>query len=534
MKAFYEKYEEQFRQIGRVFALIFILMLLAHGFRFFELAYSDDSVQIVQSTSTDWKISIGRWAQPFYWKIRGDIAAPWLMAVLACIFLALSATITIKIMGIRSRWGMLLLCLALTANPTMSYLNSTFIMETDTYMLALLLAVLSVSAWKRWRGGFLLSACFICISTALYQSYIGCAAVLMLAVLAKSAIEESWGWKKLLGKGITALAALLGGLVLYKAGMDVFLARAGLDAANSYNSPVNVGNLTLKKIPTLLKKTYLYPFRYLSNPLTHLRRLSGVLYLAFILLTLVCLVLILLKRRPKPAQLLFALLFTAFMPLGMNMVYFISGGWAHSLMIYAYFLAAAYPVWLLEKCDAEISRSVVLPIGSLFISVVLFFNNMVFANQMYVRRDLEFQSTLSLATRIIDRIEQVDGYKPGQTQVALMGTLYDSPLTMRRPGFEHLDGNGTVGLLDGYGTNNDNYYAICNPAMYPWYFWQVLGYPLNLVDDFTHDQLAKDPEIRNMPVFPTEGCIQWKDGETLILKIGVMDASYLKEKGEGQ
>ena len=123
LKALYDRFGTEIRQISRIFVLVFALMILAHGFRFFELAYSDDSVQIVQSTSTDWKISIGRWAQPFYWKIRGDIAAPWLM-------------ITIKIMGIRSRWGMLLLCLALTANPTMSYLNSTFIMETDTYMLA--------------------------------------------------------------------------------------------------------------------------------------------------------------------------------------------------------------------------------------------------------------------------------------------------------------------------------------------------------------------------------------------------------------
>ena len=517
LKALYDRFGTEIRQISRIFVLVFALMILAHGFRFFELAYSDDSVQIVQSTSTDWKISIGRWAQPFYWKIRGDIAAPWLMAVLACMFLALSATITIKIMGIRSRWGMLLLCLALTANPTMSYLNSTFIMETDTYMLALLLAVFAVFIWQRWKCGFILSGFLICLSTALYQSYISCAAVLMLAVLAKSAIEESWGWKKIIGKGITALASLLGGLVLYKVGMDVSLKRAGLDVADSYNSPASISNLTLKRIPALLKKTYLYPFRYLSNPLTHLRRLSGLLYLAVILLTLVCLVLILLKRRPKPVQLLFALLFTAIMPLGMNMVYFISGGWTHSLMIYAYFLAAAYPVWLLEKCDAEIPRSVVLPMGSLLISMVLFFNNMVFANQMYVRRDLEFQSTLSLATRIIDRIEQVDGYKPGQTQVALMGTLYDSPLAMRRPGFEHLDGNDTI---------NDNFYAVGNPEFYPWYFWQVLGYPLNLVDDFTYYQLSKDSEIRYLPVFPSKDCICWKDG-TLIVKIGAMDTSYL-------
>jgi len=138
-------------------------------------------------------------------------------------------------------------------------------------------------------------------------------------------------------------------------------------------------------------------------------------------------------------------------------------------------------------------------------------NNVVFANQMYIRRDLEFQSTLSLMTRAIDRAENTEGYEPGVTPVAIVGTMYDSPLAMTRPGFEHLTPQSDL--------FNDNLYAISSESFYPWYFWQILGYPFNLVSEFERGQIAASDAVRQMPAFPARGCCRMMDG-TLVLKLG--------------
>ena len=52
---------------------------------------------------------------------------------------------------------------------------------------------------------------------------------------------------------------------------------------------------------------------------------------------------------------------------------------------------------------------------------------------------------------IIDRAEQTEGYEPGYTPVAIVGTMYDSPLVLDRPGFESLYAVNA--------TANNNHYA---------------------------------------------------------------------------
>lgn len=139
--------------------------------------------------------------------------------------------------------------------------------------------------------------------------------------------------------------------------------------------------------------------------------------------------------------------------------------------------------------------------------------NFVTAHQLYLRRDLEFQSTLSVMTRVIDRMEQIEGYDPGYTPVAVVGNLSDSCLSMERPGFEHLTPYGS------------NHYAITYLETSTWYLWQVLGYPVNLVDSTTQHELARREDVRAIPSFPDRDCCRMVDG-VLVVCIGVPGILY--------
>ena len=134
--------------------------------------------------------------------------------------------------------------------------------------------------------------------------------------------------------------------------------------------------------------------------------------------------------------------------------------------------------------------------------------SIVFSNQVYLTKNLEFESTLSLTSRIIDRLEETDGYRPGFTPVAMIGSPEASIFSVERKGFEHLS------ALDAAKAN----YAVTSEDEMLWYCWEVLGYPSNFVSTFELSQLKEHEAVKSMPAFPAEGCCAFV-GDTLVLKL---------------
>ncbi|MDY3831958.1 MAG: hypothetical protein SOZ79_05715, partial [Candidatus Ventricola sp.] len=130
------------------------------------------------------------------------------------------------------------------------------------------------------------------------------------------------------------------------------------------------------------------------------------------------------------------------------------------------------------------------------------------SNQVYLKKNLEFESTLSLMSRVIQRIEETEGYVPGYTPVAILGTPEDSVFSVERKGFEHLS------ALDAASGS----YAISTDEDMIWYCWEVLGYPLNFVSTFELEQIGQSDAARALPAFPDEGCCTFI-GETLVIRL---------------
>ena len=54
-------------------------------------------------------------------------------------------------------------------------------------------------------------------------------------------------------------------------------------------------------------------------------------------------------------------------------------------------------------------------------------SNIIYANQIYLKKELEYQSTLSVMTGLTERLESTPGYIPGETSVSFLGSLAESP-----------------------------------------------------------------------------------------------------------
>ena len=137
---------------------------------------------------------------------------------------------------------------------------------------------------------------------------------------------------------------------------------------------------------------------------------------------------------------------------------------------------------------------------------VFLFNSIVFSNQIYLKKDLEFRSTYSTLNRIIGRIEQLDGYVPGETPVAFIGSLENSKLALRHEYFSY-DGAGTGSM-----------FAVTYYSTYITYIRNVMNYPIYLVDEGSMTQLSEEPQVQAMPVFPDTASCQIIDG-TVIVKL---------------
>ena len=482
-----------------------LFSLLAHGYRFLNMSFSGDAALIAQQEEILYQISIGRYMQPVLWQIRGYITAPLTIGLFATAALTSAAILIVSLLGFTARWQILFTCGILAVNETLSVSYATYLPWMDVYMIAFFFAVLGVYVSARYRHGWLLSPLFYLVTLGLYQSYLQTAAALILIHLILRLLDGERTAAIWLD-GVRACFSLLAGLLLYAAGLKLILTQLDISALDAYNGVSQVGVMRLSDIPGLLSKTFLYPFEFFTRAAD-----SSVIapWLTAALLLLSLPVLLFRFLRLSAGGKLTLLFLLIMLPLGANFVCFVSKGIVHPLMVYSFF-------FLYILCIALLSRSDALPaplpvqtglrgIATLLLSLMIGTSTLA-ANQLYLRRDLEFYSTTSAMTRVLKRADQVEGYIPGETPVCMLGYLPSSKVGFVRPGFESLSN------LQGMRYT----YAAAYETSNVWYVQMILGYPVNFVSMQEQQAYQYSGISSRMPAFPDADCCQLIDGVLFI------------------
>ena len=239
------------------------------------------------------------------------------------------------------------------------------------------------------------------------------------------------------------------------------------------------------------------------NPITAHKTYSLVARFMLILTGIWEIVRILINGRLSKANILFVLMLMCLFPFGFNFVYFITQGMEHDLMTFSFTVVPLLVFPLLKSAEkAAGGKSLKAVSVAVYISfAVIAFCNIIFANQTYVKKDLEAKSTLSVVTRIIDRIEQTEGYAAGETEVCIIGKLEGNPLVIARmEGFDYV-GSGNKAWVAA--TYNIEQYISCYLA-YPYKrYWGEC--PSDIAD--------------SLDMFPAKNCTAIRDG-ILYIKIG--------------
>ena len=543
---------------------VVIFSLFAHGYRFSNNMYSHDSLLMIYQNDYAWQIALGRVTQPILIFLRGSICNPWLICFLAMLWMVLAVYFLTDLLEITSPLGLVLCSGLMLCNTTIISANASYLPWVDFYALACLMSILGVWCLKRWgnvadrylyqgknmpaenllprgRQGFgtFAGILLFAMSMGIYQSYIcvsiGLVMILLIRQLYRNREEKRFATFacEVLRYGI----AILLGSGIYFGVWKIFQKVFHIWTSNSYNGLDGLGDYSDASVPAILGETYAQVGNYLWNPelfsnLFYQGHSLSIVWLWLIRLGNVAVVLTIIvllfsfskKNKCAAWQIALQLLIVAMLPLGINFVCFLSKGMEHTLMIYAFVLIYLFALSLLEEryrcgktCANSLSaaqrkqavegkKSVAIISCLLMLPFILIiWNYSVYANQVYLKKELIAEATTQLMNRVVDDIEDMEGYEAGVTPVAFYGNFQTSEYVKELQDFEE---------ITPYGMGK-------SAVTYVGADYALLTYILNVNMNLTRVDTADAQvmgQVEAMPCYPMRGSIAMV-GDTLVVKI---------------
>lgn len=514
-----EKLDVQIQpKLKKIALYTLIFMALLHGYRYVSLGFSHDSLAFAWQPDLEWQISLGRYMQPFYWWIiRGRIAAPFIVGVLSYGYMVGSVYGVASLLDLKAKTSLFLLAGLMCGSLAFIALDATYSHTADVYMLALMLNI--AAAWLCLRGrrrvpSVLAAVVLLVISTGLYQAYLQVfTALTMVWALLRLLKTDDRAIPEAAARCAQSFLALMLAMALFFVGYYVVMAVTGVEAVSKANSIGGMKVLSGAALVDMVKTTWKMPLRQLGRLQGRIAPLARMLTAVVLMTGAAATIFTARRSRVSAWQALGMAVLALLLPFGMNWICLFCGGVVHDLMMYAYIvpllaaLAANERAWNLALADEgkQIGKKTraaacVLPLAVL----TLLFDRGIYANQIYLKKDLEYDTTLSVMTRVVDRIEQVEGYIPGETPVEFLGDIQRSKLAMTRPAFAHL------GSLTGTEEN----YAITYGDTFWMYLEDVMGCPIKRFRETKNEEQERVTD--DMPCFPDKDSVQMVDGVVFV------------------
>lgn len=489
----------------------FIFGIVAHGFMYFNSAFTHDSLYgIVGIPAIDeMNISIGRFMIPLYLKVRGYVASPALIGFLGLSFIGISSYLIIDLLDMKNKVAIIIACGILVANYSVTVTNATYINDSDPYYLSLLLSVLGLYLIKKldnrfkWIG---ILPLVICIG--LYQAYFQ-VPVFLLMVLVVLQIVKGGDIKKIIKENLIIVGYLFASVVVYYVIYKASLVITGIEVGKGYNAIPELSKyFEIDRIISYFNYMLSVELKWFVGKNHHHAQLVLIVNILFAVMALASIVYLSWRNKISKCSVALLVVIILLMPIGMNFIGFLSEMYEHEVMTYSFFLFYPFVFILLEEANNAMKNKIVFNtsgVAVLLCSLFLLLSSITYSNEMYLEKDLIVTSTNSLMTRVIDRMEQTEGYELGKTPVVFIGSPVSSELNYYRSGF----------LNTAEATNV--YHSITYYQTYEAYFSEYLGYPINLLTISDEYDYAELEEVKAMPNFPAKGSVAFV-GDTLVVK----------------
>lgn len=489
----------------------FIFGLAAHAYGLMNNIFSHDSLNALYADSTEnlAKISVGRFLVPVLRTIRGPVALPWVIGIIAIFLIGLSVYLVVKIFDVKSNVATIIISGFMVTNVTVTALTATYVHELDLDMFALFLSCLAAYYWKKSEKiTGLIPACILSvISMAIYQSYAEVTVTIIIMVLILQLLDNG-DVKKVFFKGVGGAACIGLAAAIYFALNKLFIilfkteALERVDLTSEYEDSIITRFINLFKI---IFTAFISPSTVLSTVVIagiNLLILAGVVFFVIYIWK---------KNKVSVSGKLLTALLAAMLPIAINFVCLLNHEGVHDVMIYSFCLIHVFAVVILFKYTSFIEKiklKKLVSVVSLLMVAVLVWNNILVSNTAYLKKDMVHDVTITTFNRVIEDLEARDDYVVGETEVAFSG--YPAIHTMY-PGFDKI--SRMTGMQFTIASGALLYTSYFNA--YDNLFKYFLNYPIVINNTDYHN----DSRVEAMPSFPEDGYIQNIDG-LLVVKLG--------------
>ena len=455
-------------------------------------------------------ITSGRWFLVVACGISSFYDLNFVNGFLAIVFISISSVFVTRYFDVKKRSLMIIIPAIMATFPavaaTMSYMYTV-----DGYMLGLLLSVLAAYVAKKHKWGFALGAVFLAFSMGTYQAYISmtillCLFDIFLGIIEKEDIYDVWnrGFRYM-------IMGIMGGGLYY--GILKLLLLIEHKELGDYQGINEMGKIPLSSIPERMYKIF-YDFggfalrgRIFVNNIYTMVIVCVIISAAF---TAVVLLFIKNEAYKKWYSYLMIVLIIVLIPFGSSIMYLMSSGVEYHLLMRMHWeLFLVLAVVLFERVfaayESSKDRMKFVRAIAVILMALLCYNFFLIDNIAYFNLQQKYEKTYAYCVRLLDRIEQTDGYYRGMP-VALVGRISkDSYPTT----------NLTAPITDKIqGTDED--FLIYKGEQYREFMKNYLGASVNIVEGEIVEDMYFSEEYSTMTSFPDKGSIKIVNGVMFI------------------
>ncbi len=459
-------------------------------------------------------ITSGRWFLTIACGFSSYFTLPWVIGLLGLCFLGIGAAALVELLEVTDSLHIFLISGLLVSFPSLA---STFayVFTLDGYMLALALAILAVLLTKQGtEEGFsvkglraiIRGAVCLAFSMGTYQAYLPFAIllclyeVLLLCLTNKSIKEKCLAALRYLAMGIF-------GLFLYYGILRLLLAIQGKEL-DTYQGINGLGALSAFSPATFLQMYQDFFTFLLNGNLFYNNLYSGIALGLLSLAALVVFLRLILQRKlyTKPLFYIVLLIAALSLPLCTNVILLLSPGVTyHLLMRYQYVLLLILLLAFSHKFMDPGKAAQFLPWVSVLAAAVLVFNYAITDNIGYSNLEKKYEKTYAYCLRLLDRIEQAEGYYQG-IPIAMVGVIGDEAYPST-----DLTKDLTAAMI---GLSGD--YLVYTGSNYAAFIENYLGATLNFLEPEAMAEIYYTEEYLNMGTFPAADSIKIIDGVLVI------------------
>lgn len=442
-------------------------------------------------------ITSGRWFLTVACGFSTYFTLPWVIGLLGLLFLSGTSVVVAELLELEDKLTIVLVSGLLASFPALA---STFayVFTLDGYMLAMFLAVLSVLLVKKYRYGWIAGAVCLACSMGTYQAYLSFAVILCIYMIVLLWMEKT-AWKDKVKASLRYLYMGVAGLALYLIILHSLLWIQGKELA-SYQGINDMGTIAGNGLFASIKNCYADFVSFTgAGRILYNNVFSGLAVIIFAICLIAVIVLICVRNKwwKRPGFYVALVLLGLSLPIATNLILIISPSVTyHLLMRYQwvlYLIIAVDFVSRYAKGWLEWALAVA--------ATILIFNYTLTDNIAYSNLEKKYEKTYAYCVRLLDRIEQTEGYYQG-IPIAMIGVVGDEQ-------FPVTDITGTL-TSNMIGMGGDS--LLYTGANYQAFMKHYLGATLNFLEPEVMNDIYYSEEYIEMDSFPGKNSVRVVDG----------------------